>query len=92
VASDPVEYLITIFTVGGGGQQLISRLRPSEVRARFRNPDQGWIVLDGLAPSAVKQPVTFEMLTIHIMGFAISEYVEQRVAPAPPPSLVGARH
>jgi hypothetical protein len=94
VASDPVEYLVTIFLVGGGGQQILTRLRPSEIRPRFRRPEDGWIILDGLAPSAIKQPVVFEILAIHVMGFCVSEAIEQRVqAPPPHPStIVGARH
>jgi hypothetical protein len=83
-------YVLTVFFVGAAGQQFLTKLHPSEVRARFRNPDQGWITVECYAPSEIKQPVMFEVLSIHVQGFAIGELVEQRVQKPSGPAIIGA--
>lgn len=82
-------YVLTVFFVNAAGQQFLTKLRPSEVSARFHNPDQGWIKVDCYAANEVRQPVTLEVLSIHIQGFAVGELVEKRVQQVGP-AIIGA--
>ena len=91
MAHDKPEYLLTVFFVGGSGQQFLTLLRPSEVRAKFRNPDQGWISIDAFAPNPMKQPIVFEVMSIHVQGFAIGEAVQQSIVPPGKPSIIGVQ-
>jgi hypothetical protein len=80
-------YLLSLFLSQAGTVNLLTKMKPSEVRARFNNPDSdGFCNFD--CQNEICTPVYISILRVALGGFGIGEMIEKRVQRD---TLIGAR-